>query len=263
VVLKIALQINCKLGGALWSMSIPMVMKNDIMFVGVDSAHDPLKKAQSVMCLVASLNNECTTYFSKSITSSTHQELAPGVHLMMGEALMKYQEHRGKFPDRIIIFRDGGSEGALTTMKDTEGEQIKKASKEKCPNAQLTYVIVNKRISQRFFLEDNRRVENPHPGTVVDSTVTRMEQYDFYIVSQKVGQGTVNPTHFTVLDPSDDISPDLIQKLAYCTCFMYFNWCGTVRVPAMVQYAHKLAALLSKSVNGSPDKSISTTLYYL
>jgi aubergine-like protein len=238
-------------------------VKVDIMFVGIDSAHDPLKKAQSVMCLVASLNNECTRYFSKSATGPSHQELGSEIHLMMQEALEKYRSGRGKFPDHIIIFRDGGSEGAISTMRDSEGAQMKEAAKICGPEVKLTYVIVNKRISQRFFQEDKRQVINPLPGTIVDSIVTRLEHYDFYVVSQKVGQGTVNPTHFTVIDPSDPIRPDLIQKLAYVTCFMYYNWSGTVRVPAMVQYAHKLAALLSKSVNGTPDKRICTTLYYL
>lgn len=59
-------------------------------------------------------------------------------------------------------------------------------------------------------------------------------------------QGTVNPTHFVVLDHAldpekenettvDPVSVDLMQRFAYVTCFMYYNWSGTVRVPAMVQ----------------------------
>ena len=37
----------------------------------------------------------------------------------------------------------------------------------------LMYVIVKKRISQRFFASDRDAVTNPPPGTVIDNTVTR------------------------------------------------------------------------------------------
>jgi len=46
-------------------------------------------------------------------------------------------------------------------------------------------------------------------------------------------QGTANPTHYIVLYDNADIKPDMMQKFAYATSFMYFNWAGSVRVPAM------------------------------
>ncbi len=62
-------------------------------------------------------------------------------------------------------------------------------------------------------------------------------------------QGTVSPTHFIVLkdlegNQSPKLGPTEIQKLAYKLTHMYFNWPGTVRVPAPVQYAHKLVSYL-------------------
>ena len=37
----------------------------------------------------------------------------------------------------------------------------------------LTLVVVNKRISQRMFIEDrDGRMNNPEPGTIIDSQIT-------------------------------------------------------------------------------------------
>lgn len=46
-----------------------------------------------------------------------------------------------------------------------------------------------------------------------------------------------------------------------------FNWSGTVRVPALCQYAHKLAFLASQSMQAAPQgqmaRRIERTLYFL
>ncbi len=78
-------------------------------------------------------------------------------------------------------------------------------------------------------------------------------------------QGTVSPTHFVVLEPPSPgggaadtgsppqssssssgceppLSPSDVQRLAYKLSHLYFNWPGTVRVPAPCQYAHKLVS---------------------
>ena len=54
-----------------------------------------------------------------------------------------------------------------------------------------------------------------------------------------VNLGTVNPTHYVVTD-AGSIEIDLIQKVAYALSHMYFNWTGTVKIPAPCQYARKL-----------------------
>ena len=39
------------------------------------------------------------------------------------------------------------------------------------------------------------------------------------------------------------------QKLTYKLCHLYYNWPGTVRVPMVCQYAHKLAYLVGTSIH--------------
>ena len=61
-------------------------------------------------------------------------------------------------------------------------------------------VLVNKRVSQRFFSNQNpSRLGNPPPGTVINSGIVEANSYDFYLVSVISRQGVVSPTHYTVL----------------------------------------------------------------
>jgi hypothetical protein len=53
----------------------------------------------------------------------------------------------------------------------------------------LTVIIVNKRISQRFFVEDNRgNLINPPSGCLIDTKLVENEksnlEYDFYLIPQ-------------------------------------------------------------------------------
>ena len=70
-------------------------------------------------------------------------------------------------------------------------------------------------------------------------------RYDFFLVSQSVKQGTVNPTSYNVVRDTSGLKPEHLQKLTYKLTHLYYNWPGTVRVPAPCQYAHKLAFLVS------------------
>lgn len=48
-------------------------------------------------------------------------------------------------------------------------------------------------------------------------------------------QGTVSPTHYVVIHDESEMSVDTIQKLSYKMTHLYYNWNGTVRVPAPCQ----------------------------
>ena len=69
-------------------------------------------------------------------------------------------------------------------------------------------------------------------------------RYDFFLVSQSVRQGTVNPTSYNIIKDTSGLKPKHIQALTYKLTHLYYNWPGTVRVPAPCQYAHKLAFMV-------------------
>ncbi|KAK5647282.1 hypothetical protein RI129_002174 [Pyrocoelia pectoralis] len=256
---KVAIQLNCKLGGAPWS--IPLPYKN-LMIVGYDVCHDASHKEKSYGALVATLNHECIRYFSSVTAHCSGEELSNDFALGIVKACRKWTAINGALPDKIMIYRDGVGDGQLPYVFQHEvkhivsklGELYGDESKVK-----LSFIVVSKRINTRIF----SGTSNPSPGTVVDDVITLPERYDFFIVSQCVRQGTVSPTSYNVLFDTMGLDADKLQRLTYKLTHMYFNWSGAVRVPAPCQYAHKLAFLIGQFVQRTPSAELESVLYYL
>nr|XP_022317079.1 piwi-like protein 1 [Crassostrea virginica] len=258
---KIALQINCKLGGELWGLDIPM---SNLMVVGIDVYHDAARNKRSIAGFVASTNKMCSRWYSKTVLQMPGQELIDGLKLCMTSSIRKFHEVNHVFPEKIVVFRDGVGDGDLRYI-DHEVQQL-----EQCfgnfggeYNPKLCVVIVQKRINARIFLKGDRNFENPPPGTIVDHTITRRDKFDFFIVSQHVRQGTVSPTHYICVHDSIQMKPDHLQRLSYKMTHLYYNWPGTVRVPAPCQYAHKLAYLVGQNIHKEPSAELSDRLFFL
>ncbi len=83
----------------------------------------------------------------------------------------------------------------------------------------------------------------------MDGQITDKNAYEFYLVSTGARQGMVLPTKYTVLHDDVGASPDLIELLTYKLCFTYYNVSGSIKIPAPIQYAHRLAALVGERGN--------------
>nr|KAG5694357.1 hypothetical protein BaRGS_002211 [Batillaria attramentaria] len=127
----------------------------------------------------------------------------------------------------------------------------------------VAFTVVKKRINTRFVLKTPHGLQNPPAGTVVDTVVTRPEWYDYYLISQSVRQGTVGPTHYNVIWDTTGLNPSRMQRLTYKLAHQYFNWQGTISVPATCQYAHKLAYLTGMSLHKEFDPSLANKLFFL
>jgi aubergine-like protein len=93
VATKIGIQISAKLGGEIWSVSIPVrknfflqnfeflffVKSKSLMIIGIDSYHDKKRKQVSVAAFVATTNPQCTSYYSRIVMQTTTQELVDGI----------------------------------------------------------------------------------------------------------------------------------------------------------------------------------------
>ncbi|XP_041982210.1 piwi-like protein Ago3 [Aricia agestis] len=260
---KILLQINVKLGGTLWSISIPF---KTAMVIGIDSYHDASRKKRSVCSFIASYNHTMTQWYSKAVFQEKGQEIVDGLKTCLVDSLNHYLRVNGRLPDRIIMYRDGVGDGQLKTIQQYEIPQMRVCfsivNEQYSPT--LTYVVVQKRINSRIFLKAGRgNYENPPPGTIVDHAITRRDWYDFLLVSQKVNQGTVTPTHYVVVHDDSGMTPDQCQRLTYKMCYLYYNWPGTIRVPAPCQYAHKLAYLVGQNIHQQPSDILSDKLFFL
>ena len=128
----------------------------------------------------------------------------------------KHVQDRLKARKKLVIraLKPGdGRTGVKYAMPDNRGyggiEKVFQQAGMK--EVKFAFIIVSKRIKTKFF----RDKENPHSGTIVDDVVTLNERsvvsivprlamffsrYDFFLVSQSVRQGTVNPTNYNVID---------------------------------------------------------------
>uniref|UniRef100_A0A2H1V8Y3 SFRICE_015587 n=1 Tax=Spodoptera frugiperda TaxID=7108 RepID=A0A2H1V8Y3_SPOFR len=262
VATKVALQMNCKLGGAPWRVEIPL---QNILVVGYDVCHDTRSKQKSFGGYVASLDRHMTRYYSAVNSHTSGEELSNHMGFNTASALKKYREVNGMLPHRIFIYRDGVGDGQIPYVHTHEVAEINKALRQLYgpDEFKMAFTIVSKRINTRFFLEQGSRCVNPRPGTVVDDVVTLPERYDFFLISQNVRDGTITPTSYNVISDSTGLHPDRMQWLTYKLTHMYFNCSAQVRVPAVCQYAHKLAFLAANSLHSQPHNSLTDTLYFL
>ncbi|KAL0280141.1 UNVERIFIED_CONTAM: hypothetical protein PYX00_001523 [Menopon gallinae] len=256
---KIAIQINCKIGGAPWTVDIPL---QSVMVVGYDVCHDTFNKGKSYGAMVASLNNSLTSWFSAVSHHSSGEELSDTLSLDICKALRKYKDiNGGALPARIFVYRDGVGEGQIPYVYEHEVSILKERLTQIYGGNswKLGYIIVTKRINTRLF----KGHRNPIAGTIVDDVITSPDRYDFFLVSQTVNSGTVSPTNYNVISDNLGLKPDQIQRWTFKMTHLYYNWSGTVRVPAPCQYAHKLAFLVSQSLRMEPHRYLETTLHFL
>ncbi|XP_031518131.1 piwi-like protein 3 [Papio anubis] len=261
IVTKIAQQMNCKMGGALWKVETDV---QRTMFVGIDCFHDIVNRQKSIAGFVASTNAELTKWYSQCVIQKTGEELVKELQTCLKAALDVWCKNESSMPHSIIVYRDGVGDGQLQALLDHEAKKMSTYLKTLSPNNfTLAFIVVKKRINTRFFLKRGSDFQNPPPGTVIDIELTRNEWYDFFIVSQSVQDGTVTPTHYNVIYDTIGLSPNTVQRLTYCLCHMYYNLPGIIRVPAPCHYAHKLAYLVGQSIHQEPNRSLSTRLFYL
>ena len=145
---KIGIQLNCKLGGQIWAVEVPL---KNVMVVGIDVYHDSLTKGKSIGGFVASLNNTLTSYFSTTTAQMSRTEMCDQLGTCMTAALRKYNEVNKQLPSKILIYRDGVGDGQLNEVKNHELPQIQKSLKEVAEgfDPKIAMIVVKKRISTR------------------------------------------------------------------------------------------------------------------
>lgn len=259
---KILIQLCAKVGGTPWSVTEFPFADKPTMIVGIDVFHNTKMGKDSVLAYCATMDRYFSRYWSTLERHKVGEEIGTKLQGIIRESILAFKTTNNRFPDRIIVYRDGVSESQRKTLMEVEAASFLRAIEALRENDGMTtkpdfvFICVNKTPSAKFYLEKDSRIENVPPGTSVASEITAGR--DFYLVSQKVSQGTANPTHYCVLkyfekvdhehvDKTNNIPKDIIDKLqvlSYKLCYMYYNWTGAIKVPAPLAYAHKLAGLI-------------------
>lgn len=240
------------------------------MTIGFDVARDSNNKNVHYACLVATMDlKQEVSFFSVVSRIEGTTDCSRELVLNVTKALNTYQSKHDTLPSVIFFYRGGVSEGDLLYVRDVELHHLTKTLEEryKAQNIEIplrmAYIVVSKKINTRFFQRNGGDIRNPDPGTVIDNTVTLKERYEFFLVSQKCNQGTISPTNYNIMFDTTGIPPERIQAWTYIQAHMYYNWYGTTRIPAVLQYANKLGFLISNYMHRVPDETLCDKLYFL
>lgn len=211
--------------------------------------------------------------------------MANCVQVAMKEALEHFSRHNdGLLPEHVVVYRASLSyeEWDLTISTELEGlKEVLKYAASKVTNGvgepynpHFTFIAIARKHGTRFFAPvvspsptgqgTQINYRNPDPGTVVDTTgAVRPEQISFFLVNHVVAKGTANPTQFTVLHDTANLTPNALQGLSYRLSFMYYNFTGSVKLPAPAQYAKKVAHFVGTAVRAEPHQRLLSTFFYL
>lgn len=108
--------------------------------------------------------------------------------------------------------------------------------------------MVNLRNSERFFSQ-GQEARNVPPGTLISSQIVS-KNYDFFIVSQQSTKGSIVPNHYKVIHSNGKLEDGHLQELIFAQCFNYANWSGSIKIPAILQYAKKCAKFNAEVLDG-------------
>ncbi|KAM6486442.1 Piwi-domain-containing protein [Trichoderma sp. SZMC 28011] len=265
---NLALKFNLKLGGnnhLVDPTHLGFITENKTMIVGIDVTHPTAveKKAPSIASMVASIDQKLGQWPGiLSIQPKARQELVADLTEMLKSRLRLWRQ-KGKhseFPENIIVYRDGVSEGQYQPVLDQELPLLRAACKEIYPAPdqkkglpRMTVAVVGKRHHTRFYpttAADADKGGNTKAGTVIDRGVTEARSWDFFLQAHTALQGTARPAHYyVVLDeifraryaktPGKNIA-DEFQNLTQSMCYAFGRATKAVSYCAPAYYADVL-----------------------
>ena len=187
---NVCLKVNVKLGGINNVLSKPLRLGNSsepTIVIGCDVTHPApgSSSSQSIAAMVASMENHFTRYSSCIRVQKGRQELIEDFYGMTMDSLRSHYQSTHIKPCKIIIYRDGISEGQFYEVATKELQAIKLAcySLEPDYSPKITYIAVHKRHHARFFPirpEDADKSGNIYPGTVIETGVTHPFEFGIF-----------------------------------------------------------------------------------
>ncbi|KAI6242719.1 hypothetical protein M3Y99_00177800 [Aphelenchoides fujianensis] len=130
-------------------------------------------------------------------------------------------------PERVIIFRNGVSEGDYSQVLRYEIPVIRKMLRDHFGrDNQLTYVVCTRLHNARFWLKEATRQQknseaNVPAGTVIDTQVVHPTVPEFFISTCRSQMGTAKIPRYAVLHNSLGLSMEIIQQLTMNLAFAH------------------------------------------
>lgn len=243
---NLGIKINAKLGGSNVELSARLPLldgASHTMFLGADVNHPGslTTTSPSIAAVVGSMNWPAANCYAARVRPQDRRS-EKIVHFgdMCWELVEAYAGLNNVLPEKIILFRDGVSEGQFDMALNQELLDLKRVFKSRNYYPTITLIVAQKRHQTRLFPENRRdgcSTGNVSPGTVVDTQVVHPFEYDFYLCSHYGSLGTSKPTHYHVLWDEHNFSSDQLQKLIYDMCFTMARCTKPVSLVPPVYYA--------------------------
>ncbi|KAI6221408.1 Germ cell-expressed protein R06C7.1 [Aphelenchoides fujianensis] len=270
---NVSMKLNIKAFGVNYVPQIPAVLKDwdlqhtDLLVIGLDVAHPSklspkemfeLKKKHSEMinrhpsvvgiCANKSANPFIFApdfFYQECRREAIEQEPLTTAVQQAVEMACK----NGRRPTRIVVVRDGLSEGQLSMAATEEVPAIREgwrngiAKTEEMANAavKITFVVCTKMHQKRYYRANGNQIANTQPGDVIDSKVVRTDIPEFFLQSHYPLKGVPKIPQYDVVVNELGLSMHLMQE-------MFLNWshmhqvaaCPT-SLPLPVYLAHETA----------------------
>ncbi|XP_038711450.1 protein argonaute 2-like [Tripterygium wilfordii] len=270
---NLALKINAKLGGSNVELigRLPYFKdEKNVMFIGADVNHPGSKNttSPSIAAVVATVNWPAANRYAARVRPQEHRK-EKILHFgdMCLELVETYARLNKAKPDKIVVFRDGVSEGQFDMVLNEELVDMKRAFGTINYSPAITMIVAQKRHQTRLFQEtqgEGSSTGNVSPGTVVDTTIVHPFEFDFYLCSHYGSLGTSKPTHYHVLWDENGINSDQLQKLIYDMCFTFARCTKPVSLVPPVYYADLVAyrgrLYYEAVIEGQSPVSVSSSL---
>uniref|UniRef100_A0A1I8BDY6 Piwi domain-containing protein n=1 Tax=Meloidogyne hapla TaxID=6305 RepID=A0A1I8BDY6_MELHA len=134
----------------------------------------------------------------------------------------RYQDQRGDTPKRLILFRNGMSEGQFATAKQYEIPMVRLALREcSASNCKLTVLVSQKTHNIRLFAHEEL---SKSTGSSKNLNI-------------KPGTGTTRTPRFTILEDDTKFKMDQIEQICYALSFGHKIINSPISLPAPVYIA--------------------------
>ncbi|ALC44711.1 AGO2, partial [Drosophila busckii] len=250
---NVLLKVNSKLNGLNHKVrEDPLTKLSNVMYLGADVTHPSpdQRDIPSVVGVVASHD-----IYGGAYNMQYRLQLGGGgaaleeiedMESIVTEHLRIYHKNHNRYPEHILYYRDGVSDGQFLKIKNIEVRNIYNACSKLKFKPKICCVIVVKRHHTRFFPNGTpnprNKYNNVDPGTIVDRTIVHPNEIQFFLVSHQSIQGTAKPTRYNVIENAGNLDIDLLQQLTYNLCHMFPRCNRSVSYPAPAYLAHLAAA---------------------
>ncbi|OAL73236.1 hypothetical protein A7D00_3011 [Trichophyton violaceum] len=278
---NVAMKFNLKLGGTnhvLDDSKMGIIAGGKTMVVGIDVTHpapESSETAPSVAGMVASIDKTLGQWPAiLRLQREAKQEMVDDLTDMLKSRLRLWHKKNGVYPENILVYRDGVSEGQYGKVLHEEHPRLLRACKElytggvtaKLPR--MTIIVVGKRHNTRFYptkAEDSEK-DNARCGTVVDRGVTETRNWDFFLQAHTALQGTARPAHYYVVldeifsrrqNPAYPTVADELEDLTHNMCYLFARATKAVSICPPAYYADLVCERARAYLNYFYDENLS------